>query len=378
MTETKNNILVSGASFAGLSTAYWMSRLGYDVTVVEIAEGLKRGGTPVNIEGDTVEVVKRMGLFERIHANRLPMEFFELKNSSNVTETRESTQENPERLANGDCEIERDILLDLLFEAVEGKVEFIFCDTVTSLREENDRVEVTFKKGQVRSFDLVFGCDGIHSAIRRLHFGDESQFSRFLGAYFSITIVDRLLIRENTTQLYNEPGRGVMLNAYNGKTDVVLCFRSEEIPYDYRDEEQQRKIIQEGFCGAGWRTAELLEEVNRSGTFYFDKLCQIKVPSWAKGRVALVGDSCYCASPAAGKGGSLAIDGAAALATAFQKWGGDYERVFREYEASFRPFIEETQAFVVDFGLEALLPRTEEEIRRRNSQESPFRSLGAK
>lgn len=60
------NVLISGASFAGLATAYWMNRLGYDVTVVEIGEGLNRGGTPVNIGDDAAGIVKRMGLFEQI------------------------------------------------------------------------------------------------------------------------------------------------------------------------------------------------------------------------------------------------------------------------------------------------------------------------
>jgi 2-polyprenyl-6-methoxyphenol hydroxylase-like FAD-dependent oxidoreductase len=261
----------------------------------------------------------------------------------------------------------------MMFEAVKDDVEFIFGDSLTSLKEESNGVEVVFKGGQKRSFDLVFGCDGIHSAVRKYCFGEEAEFSHFLGAYFSITIVNKLLIRENTTQLYNEPGKAVMLNAYNNKTDIVLCFFSEkEIPYDYRNEEQQRNIILDQFSGLGWRTPELLEEVKASKTFYFDKLCQMKMPSWTKGRVALVGDAGYCASPAAGKGGSLAIDGAAALADAFQKCHGNFELAFQEYNQRFRPFIEKVQADAVNFGVEFLIPGTAEAIRERNTQKGSF------
>ncbi len=168
---------------------------------------------------------------------------------------------------------------------------------------------------------------------------------------------------------YSEPGKTVMLNAYNGKTDICLAFFSEkEIPYDYRSEQQQRNIILDQFKETGWRTAELLEEVRQSETFYFDKLCQVKMPSWTKGRVALVGDAAYCASPAAGRGGSLAIDGAAALADAFQKCHGNYELAFKEYNHNFRPFIEEIQAGVVNFGIEAFIPRSEEAIVKRNRE----------
>lgn len=360
----EKSILVSGASFAGLSTAYWMKKMGYKVTVVEISKGLKKGGTPVNIGRNTVDIVKRMGLLDQIQSNHINMGLMEFKNSEDVTERVELREESAEV----EYEIERDVLLNIMFEAVKDDVEFIFGDSIASLKEESNGVDVVFKGGHKRSYDLVFGCDGIHSIVRKLCFGEEAEFSHFLKTYFSITIVNNLLIQENTTQMYNEPGKAIMLNAYNNKTDIVLCFSSDkEIPYDYRNEEQQRNIILDQFSGLGWRTPELLEEVKNSKTFYFDKLCQMKMPSWTKGRVALVGDAGFCASPAAGMGGSLAIDGAAALADAFHKCHGHFELAFQEYNKSFRPFIEEIQA-TAEMSVDFLVPRTEEAIRERNSQ----------
>ena len=362
-------VLISGASFAGLSTAWWLNKLGYEVTVVEIANGLKKGGTPVNIRGNTMDIVQRMGLFEQIKSNRLSLETWEFKNADDVTEGSMILRKEGEPMPEDEFEIERDTLLNLLFDAVKNEVEFIFNDSITGLSEIADKMQVTFKNGAPRAFDLVFGCDGIHSAVRRIWFGPEEDYIHFLGQYFSITIVNKSLIRQNTAQMYNVPDKAVMLNAYNNKTDIVLCFRSDkEIPYDYRDEEQQRKIILEQFAGESWRTTALLEEVKNANTFYFDKLCQVKMPSWTKGRVALVGDAGYCASPAAGMGGSLAIDGAAALADALQQHQGNVEDAFREYNERFRPFIEEVQEEAVRMGLESLVPRTEEAIRKRNTQ----------
>ncbi|GGJ23003.1 FAD-dependent monooxygenase [Paenibacillus hunanensis] len=175
------------------------------------------------------------------------------------------------------------------------------------------------------------------------------------------------MIREHTTQIYNEPGKMVMLNAYNGKTDIVFCFSADqEIPYDCRNE-QQRAITIQHVNSMGWRVPELLEEVKQTSSFYFDKLCQMKMPSWTKGRVALVDDAGYCASPAAGMGGSLAIGGAAALADALEKSDGDVTLAFQAYDESFRPFIEDVQAqaaMMVNF----LILQTEEAIRARYDQ----------
>lgn len=367
--NSRRNVLVSGASFAGLATAFWMKRLGYDVTVVEIAEGLKRGGTPVNIRGNTIGIVKRMGLFEQIEANRLHMEPTELVNSDGVSEPSDREYEDTDQPADEEYEIERDVLLNLMFDAVKNDVEFVFGDSIASLKEHKDGIDVSFRKMAPRSFNLVFGCDGIHSTTRMHWFGAEREFSHFLEAYGSVSIVDKLLIRENTSQVYNEPGKAVILSAYNNKTDIILIFFSEnEIPYDYREEERKRSIIIEQFSRVGWRTQEILQEVTRSDNFYFDALSQIKMPSWTKGRVALVGDAAYCASPAAGMGGSLAIDGAAALADAFQKCGGDHELAFKEYNESFRPFIEQAQADAVSFGIAFLVPRTAEAIRKRSGR----------
>ncbi|WP_142688151.1 FAD-dependent monooxygenase [Chitinophaga polysaccharea] len=354
-------VLISGASFAGLSTAWWMNKMGYSVTVVEIGSHLKKGGTPVDIKEVTVDIVKRMGLFEQIKANRLSLESTEFRNADDVTESIRILEQ-----PDDEFEIERDTLLNMLFDRVKDNVEFIFNNSITGLNETKNNIEVTFKDGSHRVYDLVFGCDGVHSAVRRIWFGDETAYSHFLGQYFSITIVNKLLIRQNTLQLYSEPDKGIMLNAYRHKTDIVLSFRSEEeIPYNYRDEAQQKEIILAQFEGVSWRAAELLKEVMAAETFYFDKFCQIKMPWWTKGRVALVGDAGYCASPAAGMGGSLAIIGATALADTFAKYNGDYESAFNEYNKQLRPFIEKVQA-EAEATLEFLLPGTEEAIRERN------------
>lgn len=359
----KTKILISGASFAGLTTAFWLNKMGYNVTVVEVGPHLKMGGSPVDIKDITVDIVKRMGLFEQIKANRLHLALTEFKNADDVTENSSIITQ-----SDNEFEIERDVLLNMLFDKIKADVTFIFNNSITDLKETIDHVEVTFKNNTIDTYDLVFGCDGIHSAVRKIWFGEEANYAHFLGQYFYISIVRKLLIKEHTLQMFGVPNKGVMLNAYNNKTDIVLTFRSEEeIPYDYRDKEQQRKMILDHFEGEGWRIPELLEEVKQAETFYFDKFCQIKMPSWTKGRVALIGDAGYCASPAAGMGGSLAIIGATALADALEKNNGNYQAAFEQYNHELRPFIEEVQAGAV-MMLEHLLPRTEEEVRRRNRE----------
>jgi len=126
--QSSNNkkVLVSGASFAGLSTAWWMNQLGYQVTVVEVANELKKSGTPVNIRENTVDIVKRMGLFEQIKAKRLNLELWEFKNANDVTESSMLLRQEGEPLPDDDFEIERDVLLNMMFDLVKMMLNSFF------------------------------------------------------------------------------------------------------------------------------------------------------------------------------------------------------------------------------------------------------------
>jgi 2-polyprenyl-6-methoxyphenol hydroxylase-like FAD-dependent oxidoreductase len=370
MRPFKQKILVSGASIAGLSTAWWMNKSGYNVTVVEIANEPRTAGAAIDLRGITVDIVKRMGILDLLKSDSLHVEKISFKNADDITEGSILLDG---QIADDDIEIERDKFIAVLFNALKEGVEFIFNDSITALHETENNITATFKNGPQRAFDLVLGCDGIHSGVRKIWFGHEAEYTYFLNAYFSITIVNKLLIRQKTMQMYNVPDKAVTLNAYNDKTDVIFCFFSEEeIPYDYRDVAQQRNIILGQFAGQSWRTAELLEEVLHSENFYFDKFCQIKMPTWTKGRVALVGDAGYCASPAAGMGASLSINGAAALADALQEHDGDFSLAFDDYNKELRPFIEEVQAKAETNVRENFIPRTEEAIRKRNTLKTPL------
>lgn len=361
MGNTKR-VLISGASFAGLTTAYWMNKMGYKVTVVETSAELKKGGTPVDIKDQTVDIVKRMGLFEQIKAKRLSLERWEFKDSDNVTVRTMLLREAGQELSDNEFEIERDVLLQMLFDLIKDDVNFIFNNSITALDQEKDFVQASFRDGSSNRYELVFGCDGLHSNVRKICFGAEDQYVKFLGQYFSIAIVDKYLIPDATLQLYAEPNKGIMLNAYKNKTDIVFTFRPEkEIVYDFRDQDLHKQIVTAQFEGMGWRTNELQMELLNAKSFYFDKFCQVKMPSWSRGRVVLVGDAGYCASPAAGMGGSLAIIGATAVSDALQNCNRNHELAFVKYDKDLRPFIDQVQADALEM-LDKLLPHTQEEI----------------
>ncbi len=365
--EPRNRaVLVSGASFAGLASAFWLNRLGYRVTIVETASGLRRGGTPVDIEGETIDILTRMGLIAAVRAKALPPRGLEFKDADDVTLGSVGMGADP--AAHERLEIHRDDLLDILSGAVRDTVELLFSRSIAQLEEGPARVAVTFSTGERRDYALVFGCDGNRSNTRKLLFGDEKTFSFFMGGYFFLKVVPQTgLLPANRSQVFCVPGRMAMLNGYDDRTDIAFGFRTEaEIDYDYRDRAQQRRLIHDRFAGLGWKVPAMLDHASADDDFYFDRLNQIRMPCWSRGRVALVGDAGYCVSPLAGFGGSMAIIGAGRLAEALEQHSADHAAAFRHYEEGLRPFVEEVQERAATTGLAMMFPADEIELADRN------------
>ncbi|MDX2972391.1 FAD-dependent monooxygenase [Kribbella solani] len=250
----------------------------------------------------------------------------------------------------GELEILRGDLVDILSERTAGTTEYIFDDSIAELSQDDSGVDVVFAGGVTRRFDLVIGADGLHSNVRRLAFGPESSYVRDLGYYASICTVDNHLGLDHSGQILNVPGKTVGIYSARNNTEAkaLFYFASDPLAYDRRDADAQKAIVAERFAGIGWEVPTLLDGLRTAPDFYFDSVSQVELDSYSRGRVALVGDAGYCASPLSGMGTSLAVVGAYVLAGELHAAGGDHVKAFAAYDIRMKGFVAACQKQAVD------------------------------
>ncbi|MGV0852508.1 FAD-dependent monooxygenase [Mycolicibacterium phlei] len=347
-------VLINGAGIAGPSLAFWLTRNGYRTIITEIAPGIRPGGQTVDLRGAGGDVVARMGLIEQMRARALQQ-----RGAAWVRADGSRRAEMPVTAFGGNglvskLEILRGDLVDVLFQATRDTTEYRFGTTVAGIEqdieEDSDGVTATLSDGTTVRADLVVGADGPHSAVRRLVFGPEAKFVKPIGGYNAWFSAPDTVGLDGWYLLYQAPG-GLNASMRPSHDPAIakagLAFQSDPISYNRHDLDEQRRILAERFAGAGWQCDALLEAARTADDFYFDSFAQVRMPTWSAGRVTLVGDAGYCASPLSGMGTSLALVGSYLLAGELGPADGlDADRIresLSAYESRMRPHVDTCQ-----------------------------------
>jgi 2-polyprenyl-6-methoxyphenol hydroxylase-like FAD-dependent oxidoreductase len=341
-------IAISGAGVAGPSLAHWLHRTGHEPTLIEQAPQFRTGGYVIDFWGVGYRVAQLMGIEAAIRDAGYQVQSIRYVGSDNQIRASlgvDAFRPADDRLTS----LPRGDLAAAIYATIEHDVETLFGDSITAINEHPEGVSVSFAQAKTRDFDLVIGADGLHSNVRRLTFGPESDVEHYLGCLVAACVVEGYRPRDELVYVtYSQPRRSVGRFTLRGdRTMFLFVFRSEQAADP--GEPAARKALRREFGDAGWECPHILAALDGVDDLYFDVVSQIRLDRWSRGRTVLVGDAAACVSLLAGEGTGLAMTEAYVLVGELLCAQGDYRRAFDAYEARLRRFVEGKQAAAQKF-----------------------------
>jgi 2-polyprenyl-6-methoxyphenol hydroxylase-like FAD-dependent oxidoreductase len=343
----RNRVLISGAGIAGLTLAIELKQNGFEPLVIERETAAPESGYMMDFFGTGWDVASRMGLIERLDAIHYPIDTLEFVDDAGNPWLNVPIGRIRAALANQYVYLRRqDLAAILAARASELGVEIRYGTSLHALRQRPDSVHVTFVGGATDDFDLVVGADGVHSRVRTLAFGPERQYSRYLGLQ-----VGALHAPQNgyaigrAAKLYEEAGRAAWLYPLDSdRMDATFIVRR-----DQPEAGESIHFLRAQYRGAGWIAEDVLNAHPPDAPLYLDSACQIVMPQWHRGRVALIGDACGCLTLVAGQGSHMAMAGGYVLARELARHA-DHRDAFAAYQAALKPHVDRKQREAARFA----------------------------
>lgn len=346
-------IAINGAGIAGPTLAFWLQKSNHEVVLVEQSPQVRSGGYVIDFWGTGYDVAEKMGLILRIHELGYQVEEVRIEGRDGRKRGGFSADVFS-RLANDRfTSLPRSDLSASIFEELNGNVETIFGDSIAEVEDRDDGARIHFKHAEPRDVDLVIGADGLHSHIRRLAFGPEEEFEFSLGYHVAAFEIDGYRPRDELVYVSHAvPGKQISrFSMRDDKTLFLFVFRNEFLTGESTTNDDERKAaLTNIFADVDWECPAILSALDDVHGVYFDRVSQIRMDRWTKGRTALVGDAAACVSLLAGEGTGLAMTEAYVLAGELARCGDDYPTAFTRYEEKMMPFLKRKQQSAAKFA----------------------------
>ncbi|HZD66931.1 MAG TPA: NAD(P)/FAD-dependent oxidoreductase [Acidimicrobiales bacterium] len=302
-------VLIVGGGIAGLTLAAKLAQQGRRPVVVERRERYGTRGYALGLHPFGSCVLHGLGVYQAWAAGATEIRRYELADERGEVLSAVDLDELG-------CTVgpSYDTTHDDLVRALRGAcedVEVRMGTTVRHLDQREEAVAALFSDGTGGEFDLVCGCDGTGSEIRRRVFGDQPTFDTGWVAWTwgGPPWPSPTLVREHWLP-------GAFFGAYpvgGGSTFVTAVPIDEADPAAGLSEAQIMDRLARALDALATRDPSLSTALAAPAGLASWALEDVQVPDLHRGRVVLCGDAGLAFLPTAGLGAATALRSAAAL-----------------------------------------------------------------
>ncbi len=321
-------VLIVGAGIGGLTLAGFLKDSQIDFEMVERKADWNAQGFSLGLWNNGRNILKKLGLEEKFDKVGSRIQTYRICDGKGVILRTYNLSEFYSQYGLAYTHVDRALLHDWLFELIP-KERVRLGVAVEAITETRSGVSVAFTMGEVKTYDLVVGSDGIHSQVRELVFGKNFEIFDDWRVWYAW--IDNEFKQDATVTEYIEPGEFVGVFDVGPRTLAVLIAPAKHSVWD----DPKGRLI---------RLKELFkDEMALSGFLAHLKdqdviptnLSHVKMTEWVKGRVALLGDSAHGFEPHAGLGGSMAMEDGYVFAGELMKVSGTYSlaEALQRYQA---------------------------------------------
>lgn len=337
---------VVGAGIAGLAAALRLHQQGWDVVVIERAPSRRSGGYLVNLHGPGYDAAERLGLLPALAARDIGFFTSVLIHADGREKLRIPAAVTEAAVGKRALSVFRGDLESALYDAVAEFADIRFGITVRAITQTAEEVEVTLSDDTHLRAELLVGADGVHSQVRELVFGAESEYfvdlGHMVGAFPLKTSPAHM--PDGVGHTFIGPGRtAAVMNMGPERSSAFFAYRCPDPNAELALGPAPALTRAFGDLGGGVTDALAQLEADPAPA-YFDTVGQIVMNRWSQGRVVLLGDAAWCVTVFAGYGAALALDGANQLGTALAAPDQDIPTALQTWETTLRPEVTKRQA----------------------------------
>jgi 2-polyprenyl-6-methoxyphenol hydroxylase-like FAD-dependent oxidoreductase len=301
-------VLIVGGGVGGLTLAALLQQRGFTPVVVEKTRESRDAGYVIGLWPAGSRILKGLGLFPKFSDVGVECSRYIVSNEDGDTLHSFSFQPLSERYGPL-VDVSRRQLLELLRSAVDERRIRVGA-SVREICETPEGVAAMFDDGTAEMFDVVVGCDGIHSTVRRLVFGNASpEYSGVSG--WACWLPPDFVPPPEVVEYW---GAGKFVGMYPARRRfcVVLAFQTSANEPDPVETRHNR--VRRAFAEFGGIVPWVLRELPAPEEMLRLDFSDVRIERWTLGRVVLIGDAAHAILPTAGMGASLAMESAAVLA----------------------------------------------------------------